>query len=249
MTARTGLILPLVMVGRWDDAIRVAESEIGRAAGIILGQLADAARVYIERGELDAAAELVRATDDDGATATGVWGAVVDRTRARLLRAEGRPAEALVTAERAMAEYADSPGDSVHKLAFVEAVEAASELGDLDRAEQLLAEGESLGRGIVTPFLEAQLLRLRARLDALRGQHDGHDERLRTAAGLLEEFGLVFHVAVTRLEHAEWLLSVDRGDEAASLLAQARFTFEELRATPWLERVDAAAASVTSPVS
>jgi hypothetical protein len=54
---------------------------------------------------------------------------------------------------------------------------------------------------------------------------------------------MVFHCAVTQLEHAEWLVGQDRGDEADPLLAEARQTFEQLQATPWLERVAASTAA------
>ena len=50
---------------------------------------------------------------------------------------------------------------------------------------------------------------------------------------------MVFHLAVTELEHAEWLVSEGRTDEAEPLLAEARATFEQLEAAPWLERTAA----------
>jgi hypothetical protein len=34
-------------------------------------------------------------------------------------------------------------------------------------------------------------------------------------------------------------VSLGRGDEAHELLGEAQATFEQLRATPWVERVDA----------
>ena len=77
---------------------------------------------------------------------------------------------------------------------------------------------------------------LGARLDAARGKHERVDERFRAAAALFREFGLVFHLAVTQLEHGEWLAGQSRADEAEPLLAEARETFERLQATPWLER-------------
>ena len=48
-----------------------------------------------------------------------------------------------------------------------------------------------------------------------------------------------FYLAVVRLEHAELLAASDETDECGPLLADARETFDRLRATPWLERVDA----------
>ncbi|HET9268099.1 MAG TPA: hypothetical protein VFO31_08040, partial [Vicinamibacterales bacterium] len=64
----------------------------------------------------------------------------------------------------------------------------------------------------------------------------GIDEHFRTSASLYGRFGFTFHGAVAQLEHAESLTARNRGDEAESLLVDAKRSFEELRATPWLER-------------
>jgi hypothetical protein len=48
-----------------------------------------------------------------------------------------------------------------------------------------------------------------------------------------------FWVAVTRLEFASAILGHGRDTEASELLGDARATFAELRAQPWLERADA----------
>jgi hypothetical protein len=42
-----------------------------------------------------------------------------------------------------------------------------------------------------------------------------------------------------QLEHAELLAASDRAEAGQPLLAEAREIFEQLRATPWLERVGA----------
>jgi hypothetical protein len=52
----------------------------------------------------------------------------------------------------------------------------------------------------------------------------------------------VFRHAVPLLEHAEWLIAQERASEARPLLDQAREAFEQLGATPWLERAAAIAA-------
>jgi tetratricopeptide (TPR) repeat protein len=153
------------------------------------------------------------------------------------LRAHGRPAEALAAAERALATL-DELGitDARVKAALVEACEAALALSDFAKAEQLLAVPESLDPGELSPFLQGNALRLRARLDAARGNHEHTENRFRTAASLFREFGFVFHVAVTQLEHAEWLTGQGRAEDAQPVLAEARETFERLQATTWLER-------------
>ena len=51
---------------------------------------------------------------------------------------------------------------------------------------------------------------------------------------------LPFWLAVTELEHGEWLAGQERLEDAEPLLLEAREIFERLEATPWLERIDAA---------
>jgi hypothetical protein len=46
----------------------------------------------------------------------------------------------------------------------------------------------------------------------------------------------VFWLAVTLLEHGEWLATQDRAVEAAPLLEEAGTIFERLGAGPWLDR-------------
>ena len=129
------------------------------------------------------------------------------------------------------------------KGALVEGAEAALALGELDKAEQLLAIPESLDPGQRMPYLGAQAARLRARFDGTRGSHDQVAERFRAAAALSREFGFLFHLAVTQLEHAEWLTGRGRAEDARALLEEARETFERLQARPWLERLAAAQAA------
>ena len=53
---------------------------------------------------------------------------------------------------------------------------------------------------------------------------------------------LPFLLAITLTEHAEWLTSVGRAQEAEPLLGEARETFERLEAKPWLARIETAQA-------
>jgi hypothetical protein len=121
----------------------------------------------------------------------------------------------------------------------VEALEAALELDDHPRAKELLALADSLQPGQLTPSLQAQRHRFHARLDDRQGNHDGVDHQYRNAETIFARYGLVFYQAVTQLEHAEWLVTQGRGEDAQPLLAQARDWFERLDAKPWLERLEA----------
>ena len=56
-------------------------------------------------------------------------------------------------------------------------------------------------------------------------------------ADLFRDISMPFWLAVTLLEHGEWLASQGRGADANQLLAEAREIFEGLEGRPWLERL------------
>jgi len=122
------------------------------------------------------------------------------------------------------------------KLAFVEALECAFELGDTGRLEQVLEIIQVLRPGERPPLLEAQAARFRAKL---ADDAPAAEKGFRRAAEIFGGRHLIFWLALTELELAEWLTVRERSDEAQPLLLQARDTFEQLKAAPWLERVDA----------
>ena len=64
-----------------------------------------------------------------------------------------------------------------------------------------------------------------------------------TAVRTFSEHGLALYHAATQTEYAEWLTGQGRAGDADPLLAEARETFEGLEATPWLERLEMAAAA------
>jgi predicted ATPase/class 3 adenylate cyclase len=235
---RTGTLGSLLLLGRWDEALMIAaEQEPLAASDLPRGQLLVVASIHCERGDLEAASALLTASDKLRDSDNWQLRAGYAAEEARLLRAQGRTAEALAVAERTLAMVGElTITDSAIKACLVGAIEAALAIPDLEKAEGLLTTTESLDPGELTPFLHANTARLRARLDAARGDHERVEDRFRSAANLFREFGLVFHVAVTQVEHAAWLASHQRADEADPLLAEARRTFEQLKATPWLER-------------
>jgi tetratricopeptide (TPR) repeat protein len=235
---RTGCLIHLFQLGRWDEALTIAAAEEAEVANVTArGQMLAVALIHCERGNLEQARALLAAarTIRDSDNPQNRSGYAV--AEARLLRAEGQPADALVAAQRGLATLGElAVTDTNIKTALVEAIEAALALPDLDKAEELLAIPASLDPGVLTPFLHANSVRLRARFDAARSDHAQVDERFRSAAAICREFGLTFYLAVTQLEHAGWLITQSRSDEAQPLLNEARQTFEQLQATPWLER-------------
>ncbi len=160
-----------------------------------------------------------------------------------VLGAEGKPAEALVTIRRILADGRRLPvRHPFGKLSLVRGVEAALEADDLEAAEAILGEWEPLRPVDRTPFLDAQHARLAARLAARRGA-DPDDSETTRAEGILRELEMQFHLSVTLLEHGERLAEQGRADEAEPLLAEAYEIFDRLQARPWLERAAQARAA------
>jgi class 3 adenylate cyclase/tetratricopeptide (TPR) repeat protein len=188
--------------------------------------------VAAARAELDAAAEL--GTSGEVQMQLGYFGVA-----AEVLRAEGRPGEALDAARRAIELY-PMPLHPFYKGAWLEGCEAAFDLGDLEQVDEFLGLFDRMTPSDRTPWLSAQQARFRGRLFALRGDRDGAAELLARAVAAFRELQTPYYVAIALVEQAE--LGVD---DPAPLLAEARAIFERLGAKPWLERVDALERAVT----
>jgi tetratricopeptide (TPR) repeat protein len=234
-------IYGLSMLGRWDEALdRAAEAEELAATEFAQGLTLQAVRIHAHRGAHDRARELLTrhaavAQSENPDIAAGY--AAVEGV---LLGIEGRPKEALAAADRALTAHRDT-GGAPRWIIFL-ALEAAAALDDGDKVRELLRRFDGLRPGELTPSLRAQQARFRARLP----KHDA-DAELATAERLFREIEAPFYLAVTQLEHAEWLTAQGRNDEAQPLLAEARQTFEQLQATPWLERTAQATPASREP--
>jgi hypothetical protein len=225
-------------VARAADAEQLLAIPWARAEAIF------AVPVLCEQGDLAAAEALLTgyewARDAEQAELRTAFAAC----EARLLRAQNRPAEALAAAERGLSHRHELGIANLRiRRSLLEALEAALELDDLAKADELLALIDTLQPGQLTPSLQAHRHRFHARLDTRRGSHDQVDHNYCEAEAIFAQHGLAFHHAVTQLERAEWLTSQGRGDEAQLLLGQARETFEQLEAKPWLERLATADAA------
>jgi class 3 adenylate cyclase/tetratricopeptide (TPR) repeat protein len=239
-------VVPLhFMMGRWSEALALAEQvRHAESSTWARAELVAIVRILSEQGEVTEAGRLLREYEweRDGEQPELLAGFLA--SEARLFRAQGKPAEALAAAELGLARREELASTSAKiKGNLVEAIEAAFELGELGRVEDLLRTIGTLSPGERTASLDAQAARFRARLDAARGQNEGVDGSFRLAETIFREFGIAFYLGVAELEHAEWLTSQGRRDEAEPLLAEAREIFERLQAKPWLERSASAASA------
>ncbi len=126
------------------------------------------------------------------------------------------------------------------RLALIEAVDAASALEDDAKVEELVGLVRQAFRLGAQPSVDAHILRWRARLAEHRGQLDDSEKQFRLAIDAFTGLQRPFWVAVTRLELAEMLIRKGRTSPVEELLSQARSTFAELGASPWLDRAQRA---------
>ncbi len=237
-----GSISTLVLLGRWDEALeRFAEVQRGE-----LGSVGDAGQhlwivqIACWRGDLVEAKRQVEGVPNPETVGDPQERTTVLVHLAMLERMDGNPRAALERIDRALPQSLDELGISflTVKLMVVEALETAFALGDRSKVEELLALVERFRPGERPPLLNAHAARFRALLAAPEPSAERH---FASAAQIFDDHGLVFWLAVTQLEHAEWLVGQDRGAEAERLLDEARETFERLEAAPWVRRLEAVA--------
>ncbi len=239
-----GPISSFVLLGRWEEAFR-READLDDVAGSGI-RAPDTVAIHLvavdcSRGKLaDARARLEDAAwlrdVDDIQASTGYR-----FHEAQVLRSEGNPRAALEALEPVLTTRELGITFLTVKLSVVEALEAAYELGDVEKVEEVLGMIESLRRGERPPLLDAHARRFRAKLAA-------DEAGFAAAAARFRKLETPFWLALTELEHAALLAEQGRGLEAEPLLAEAREIFERLEATPWLERVAAVAAGYDTQI-
>ncbi len=242
LTAKAAWAEGLVRLGRWDEAAGIAadftEAELRDTPNMLWDVLSGLGELHAQRGELSELERLLGLFQTLERSADPADRAMYAVRRAAWLRAQGRSAEALASAEQAMTSMAGlGPGNEAVKDAYREALEAAFALGDLSRVEDILTAIEGLRPGHRPPALRAHASRFRARLGAARGEDAGVDAAFTTATATFRGLDFSFWAAVTELEHGEWLSDRGRAGEAEARFAEAQVVFERLRARPWLERL------------
>jgi tetratricopeptide (TPR) repeat protein len=115
---------------------------------------------------------------------------------------------------------------------------AAAGLGDADRLEELLREGEQLPKAERNLYVDAVASEFTARLHALRGEHEDAAAAFTAAAGHYRSLELPYELAIVLIGHGQFLADAGRTDEASPLYAEARAILERLGERLWLERLE-----------
>ncbi len=221
-----------VDLGDWDRATEIL-SQLRDASeywGFLMGRMTYVMRVFIDRGDLAGAKDLLEVTGEleqaeDTQMRPGFLGA-----KALVLRAEGKHEEALDAANESVAA-ALLVGKNEYRGLIVDLFDVAYD-ADRTRAIEVLREIEALRPGDTSESLQAFAHRFRAKLAS-----NPRDEDFEIAISSFRDLSMKFHLAVSLLEYAESLSERGRPDRAASYFDEAREIFENLRATPWMERV------------
>jgi tetratricopeptide (TPR) repeat protein len=233
------MINPLVFLGRWDEALAIMDTLQAEGAISILAVLVEVAPVVpvlLARGDVREARAITDALEQWADTRDVQFQDTLAVLRIWMATAEGHPDEALSAAE----EMSQARERSVAEISFREVVllgvEAGLALEETERAQRLLSLLEQARPGESSPFVRGHSLRLRAQLAAADSAPAEPD--FSAAEKVFRDSVMPFWLAVTLVEHAEWLASAGRSSDSGPLVEEAGEIFEGLRATPWLERVE-----------
>jgi class 3 adenylate cyclase/predicted ATPase len=249
-----GNTYPLFATGAWDEALEW-ESELpaenwSQVRIAFYSTLNSTVPIRVQRGLVNEAKEWMERLVNSPASADVQEQTQIQYALALVAAAEGRHGEALKEAESAI-ETGRAMGLEFEgvKEAIVIAVQSALALDDIPKAEELLTAVESIPVGAAHQFLQAHASRFRASICARGGEVEETARLFKRSAGLLRELAFPFHLAVSLLEHGEWLVGVGSAASAEPLLQEAVTIFDRLQATPWLERARSAFPMPTEAVS
>ena len=236
------------MLGNWDELDepdeQIAERLEGgtRARLDVIGVLP---RFYLHTGRFDRLKWLRDRTVEPSAEVQDTAGYAL--AHISYARAEGLLANAQARANEILAMQEELGYEHpMYRLAMVDALETAHELGDVETVARLLEEFRQRRPADQLPFGVGQARRFEALLAARSGDAELAEGRFRAAAEILREIGARFYLACVLLEHGEWLVETGEAEEAEPLLTEAREIFERLGAVPWLERLERVAELVRS---
>jgi predicted ATPase/class 3 adenylate cyclase len=226
----------MVHGGLWDEALALVDEmrRSGDPTGVFYSLLLIVVQVFTSQGRPEAGREMLASQSIPEHTEELQHRAFLAWARAVLLRDAGDYEGALHAASGGV-ESRQELGVRSLKFVLVEQVEAAMVV-DVARAEELVADLESLPPGDASPFLAAQASRFRARLSPASAER-----RFASAVATFREVGMPYWVAVTLLEFGEWLVAAGRAGESDQMLGEAREIFERLHALRWIERLDTVA--------
>ena len=230
LSARTD---PLTLLGRWDEAEAVAAQAATGIASSGAEVLQPLALIFSARGQLERLDELRKVAAEGRSSVDSQLRDQSTLALATIALARGRAREAC---DLTLPITGGHP--TTRRAGYLIAADATIALDDEGTLSTLVAGVEDHPPGESTPLMRGAAARVAGVLAARRGDREGAEARLTAAAGQFRELRTPFLLAQVLLEQAELV----GGENAPALLREARATFAELRAGPWLERTDQALA-------
>jgi tetratricopeptide (TPR) repeat protein len=224
-------LVPLYVLGRWDQAASSGSSLIGNAvdadAVFAASVLATIAAARGDTGLMDRCRTIAEALRDSGYSEQRVSAELVF---ARDAVQNGRAEEAVSLMQRIVDQ--SGLGSESLEEAYLVSLEAAIALGDEDALAWLSDHVAGLPPARATPLLRAGHARIEAERAHRRGDDLGAESQENEAIRLLRTVGARPQLAGTLLERA-------RRRSSPEALAEARDIYLELGAREWLERLAA----------
>ena len=124
-------------------------------------------------------------------------------------------------------------------LGLEDAATAAVDLGDPAAALPVAALLDDVPPGRRTRLVELGCARIRANAAAAAGDNEEAADGFALALATARNVGKAAHLAPVLVDYGRWLVQTGRPDEAAPLLDEARLLFDRMKATRWLERIEA----------
>jgi tetratricopeptide (TPR) repeat protein len=229
-----------LMCGRWAEAERIAAELVKDNPMRVGATHADYPMVilHVLRGQPEAARASLERLNEWSHSDDEEHQAMHSSASISVHLAAGRAEEALEQGKRMLSHAIDKLGASNQSVrnAWPEALAAALALARPDDAHWLLTLLAERPPGHIPPYLEAHLIRGRARLAAAEGRNDTVEEDLNRAVAGFQTLGYPYWVAVTQADLVAWLTAQQRGSETAALLSHATAILRSLGAAPALAR-------------
>jgi DNA-binding CsgD family transcriptional regulator/predicted negative regulator of RcsB-dependent stress response len=232
-TCRAHYASVLSWQGRWEEAetqLSAAVEGLQASRPPMVGDaLARLGELRRRQGRVADAEELFSRSETHSLTLLG---------RAALALDRGQPSEAAELAERYLRRYPEP--ERVERGAGLEvAVRAFTRLGNIERAENALAQLRQIAARSRTRPLVAAVASSEGTLAAAQGDHDAARRSFEDALDLLAAGDARFEAARVRLDLAAALKALGRHDQARREIETALTDFQELGAAGETERAAA----------
>jgi tetratricopeptide (TPR) repeat protein len=255
VTAQLNRANALLELGRWDECAALYSQYLAADAADldslvwVSGVGINIVWLHLRRGDIEAARAVLPGKTEALEQAHIEMRGVYEAARAALANAEGRPSDALAVAEAGLRACLEQSFPIPASINLIEAGDAAFALNRDDKVEELLTLVRGHYRPGRQPSIDAHIFLWQAWLAMRRGDAAETAAKFTRALEAFSELTRPFWLAVTQLQFAAWLLDQGPSKEADDMLVQARSAFVQLGATPWIERVDAAAQGAVAPTA